>query len=221
MNYELLKLASEKLEELTDDVVFVGGATTCLYVDEKIADEIRPTEDVDCTAQIASKKEYDSFQAKIRAKGFSHDTSKGAPICRFKFGDLLVLDVMPNDPKILGFSNSWYDEGIKNKVKSKVGNKTIYIFSLPYFLATKFEAYNGRGYHDPRFSSDLEDIVLVIDGIAEFDLSKFQVSDELKVFLSGMAKKILSDKYIIEAIGGFLKGNGQKIARLEKRLNTF
>lgn len=33
-NFEMLKFACEKLDELTNEVVFVGGATTCLYVDE-------------------------------------------------------------------------------------------------------------------------------------------------------------------------------------------
>lgn len=93
-NYEMLKLACEKLEELTDEIVFVGGATTCLYVDEEIADDIRPTEDVDCTIEITNKSEYDKFQERLRAKGFTHDTSKGAPICRFVFQKLLILDVI-------------------------------------------------------------------------------------------------------------------------------
>jgi len=220
-NYEMLKFACEKLEELADEVVFVGGATTCLYVDEQIADEIRPTEDVDCTIEIANKNEYDFFQAKLRAKGFSHDTSKGAPICRFKFHDLLVLDVMPNDPKILGFSNSWYNEGIKNKVLAKIAHKEIYIFPLPYFLASKFEAYNGRGKNDPRFSSDLEDIILVIDSIEKFDLAKYPMSDKLKKYLSEMAQLFLSDKFIIEAIGGFLNGKQEKINKVNQRLKSF
>ncbi len=219
-NYEMLKFACEKLEELAGEVVFVGGATTCLYVDEKIADDIRPTEDVDCTIEITNKNEYDSFQAKLRSKGFSHDTSKGAPICRFKFHDLLVLDVMPNDPKILGFSNSWYSEGIKNKISTKVADKEIYIFSLPYFLASKFEAYNGRGKNDPRFSSDLEDIILVIDSVVNFDLAKYPMSDNLKKYLSEMAQLFLSDKFIFEAIGGYLNGKQEKVDKVSKRLRS-
>ena len=219
-NYDMLKFACDTLDELTDEVVFVGGATTCLYVDINIADEIRPTEDVDCAIEIANKNEYDSFQAKLRSKGFAHDTSKGAPLCRFKFHNLLVLDVMPNDPAILGFSNSWYKEGIKNKESRKIGNKEIFVFSLPYFLASKFEAYNGRGKNDPRLSSDLEDIILVIDGIANFDLSQYHTSTNLKKYLSEMAQICLSDKFIIEAIGGFLNGNPEKIERINKRLKS-
>ena len=220
-NFDMLNFACEALGELTDELVFVGGATTCLYVDLNIADEIRPTEDVDCVIEIASKKEYDSFQDKLRKKGFAHDTSNGAPICRFTFHNILVLDVMPNDEKILGFSNSWYKEGIQNKELRQLSDKKIYVFSLPYFLASKFEAYNGRGKNEPRLSSDLEDIVLVIDGIENFNLSVYQTSSNLKKFLSEMSNICLTDKFITEAIGGFLNNNQEKINRLNKRLRTF
>jgi len=219
-NYAMLKFACDTLGELTDELVFVGGVTTCLYVDTDIASEIRPTEDVDCVVEIANKNEYDAFQAKLRQKGFTHDIAKGAPICRFKFHDLLVLDVMPDDETILGFSNSWYKEGIKKKESRQIENKEIYIFSLPYFLATKFEAYSGRGKNDPRLSSDLEDIILVIDGITKFDLSKYQTSTALQNYLSKMALHCLNDKFMMEAIDGFLNGNQEKITKIIKRLNS-
>lgn len=220
-NYDMLKFACDTLGELTNEVIFVGGATTCLYVDAIIADDIRPTEDVDCVIEISTKNEYDHFQEKLRKKGFTHDMSKGAPICRFNFHDVLTLDVMPNDEKILGFSNSWYSEGIKNKELKKIDDKEIFIFTLPYFLATKFEAYNGRGKNDPRLSSDLEDIILVISGIQNFDLSKYQMSTKLKNYLSEMAQLFMSDKFLIEAIEGFLNNNPEKVEKINKRLKSF
>jgi hypothetical protein len=75
---------------------------------------------------------------------------------------------MPTDPHIIGFSNSWYDEGFKNRIKTKLpSTKDIYIFPLEFFIASKFEALNERGGSDWRFAHDLEDILLVLDGIKE------------------------------------------------------
>ncbi len=88
-------------------------------------------------------------------------------------------------------------------------------------MASKFEAFNGRGKHDPRLSSDLEDIILVIDGIKDFDLSQHKTSGNLKTYLSEMAQQCLSDKFIIEAIGGFLNGKPEKIEKINKRLTLF
>jgi hypothetical protein len=42
----------------------------------------------------------------LRQSGLEHDMSGGV-ICRWKKGGL-VIDVMPTDPEILGFSNIWY-----------------------------------------------------------------------------------------------------------------
>ncbi len=75
------------------------------------------------------------------------------------------MDVMPTDPAILGFSNRWYGEAIKQAVEVQLpSKKKISIFSLPYFLATKLEAFHSRGNKDFRMSSDFEDIVTVLDG---------------------------------------------------------
>lgn len=216
INLSMLKLAHDLLEDLADEVVFVGGATTCLYVDLTIAEDIRPTDDVDCVIEITNRKEFDAFQAKLRKKGFSHDTSKGAPICRFKYGEALVLDVMPNDENILGFSNSWYKEGIKNKEEKNIADMKIFIFSLPYFLASKFEAFNGRGKNDPRMSWDLEDIVLVIDGIKDFSLPDIQ--GRLKNYLSEMSSLCIKSEQIQEAMSGFVNNNRAKLNRVNDRL---
>lgn len=215
-NFEMLKLAAKFLEDLKEEVVFVGGATTCLYVDQAISDEIRPTDDVDCVIEITSRNDFDKFQAKLRKKGFTHDTSKGAPICRFKYGESLVLDVMPNDAKILGFSNSWYKEGIRAREKRDVGGEEIYIFSLPYFLASKFEAFMGRGSSEPRLSWDLEDIVLILDGIKDFEVTLLQ--NRLGEYLSKMGELCRATPQIQEAISGFLNHNVEKIKKINERL---
>lgn len=44
----LIELVAQALEELVNDVVFVGGATTLLYLNDLAVQEPRPTEDVDC-----------------------------------------------------------------------------------------------------------------------------------------------------------------------------
>jgi len=217
-NLAMLKLAHDLLEELVDEVVFVGGVTTCLYVDLTISDDIRPTDDVDCVIEITNRNGYDAFQAKLRKKGFSHDTSKGAPICRFKYGEALILDVMPNDENILGFSNSWYKDGIKNKEEINIAGMKIFIFSLPYFLASKFEAFDGRGKNDPRMSWDLEDIILVIDGIKEFSLSGTQ--GRLRTYLSKMGSLCTKSELMQESISGFLNNNRIKVNKVNDRLKS-
>jgi hypothetical protein len=60
--------------------------------------------------------------------------------------DDLVLDVMPLDEKILGFTNRWYPYAIETAwaVILEEGLE-IRVISAPAFLATKWEAFGSRG----------------------------------------------------------------------------
>ena len=85
-------------------------------------------------------------------------------ICRWLVGDIKV-DVMPTDGAILGFTNRWYESGVAHKIPFLLPDgQNIFILSAPFFVATKLEAFLSRGHDDFRFSSDLEDIIAVIDG---------------------------------------------------------
>ncbi len=198
----MLKLALNLLGDLSEELIFVGGSTTCLYINPEIADELRPTEDVDCIVETYSRKAYSEIEKKLRDKGFTHDTRAKAPICRFRYKDILILDVMPDDKGVLGFSNSWYTPGIKDKVTKSIEDKNINILSLPYFLASKFEAFENRGSEDPRFSTDLEDIILVLDGIKQLKINSSNTN--LKNYLKEKSNYCLTNRNTIEAIDAFL-----------------
>ena len=47
-----LSAVAQAFKPLDQDVVFVGGATTALYVENPGIDEIRATEDVDCVVEV-------------------------------------------------------------------------------------------------------------------------------------------------------------------------
>ncbi|MEM7109839.1 MAG: hypothetical protein AAF519_16560 [Bacteroidota bacterium] len=47
------------LEELNDEVVFVGGAVVSLYVTDTGAEQPRPTKDIDISVQIHTYSEMD------------------------------------------------------------------------------------------------------------------------------------------------------------------
>ena len=86
-NLDMIDLVAAGLKDLCAEVVFVGGATTALYIDDPGAAEPRPTEDVDCVIEISSRPEYhEELEPKLMKLGFKHDATPGAPVCRWKFG---------------------------------------------------------------------------------------------------------------------------------------
>jgi hypothetical protein len=93
---------------LRDQVVFVGGATVAFYVD-RMAEEVRPTDDVDVVVEIWTYKEYAALEEQLRKMGFTNDHSSRV-ICRYRVQGI-VVDVMPTGENVLGFQNKWYPEG--------------------------------------------------------------------------------------------------------------
>ena len=163
-NLDLLERAAAMLQPLLPEIVFVGGCATGLLITDPGVAAVRRTYDVDVITEIASYADYVVLSDRLRELGFEEDSREGAPLCRWQYGDL-VLDVMPLDAKILGFSNRWYADALRTSADvSLPGGLIIRAITAPYFLGTKFEAFRGRGQGDYFASHDLEDLVAVIDG---------------------------------------------------------
>ena len=203
-NLEVLHLAVEQLEELSDQMVFVGGCATGLLITDKAAPVIRVTKDVDAIVQVVSMSEYYQLSEKLRGKGFKEDMSDGAPLCRW-VTDTIVLDVMPAEPSVLGFGNKWYVPAVENAQTETLANgKKINMVSAPYFLITKLEAFDGRGNKDYMMSHDIEDFVAVIDGRPGLQDEIKQSAPELVSELSQRCHKLIKDKRFVEAISGHM-----------------
>lgn len=170
------------LARIPEQFVFTGGATMVLYLEEILWDEARPTKDVDCVVEITSRSDYYRLAEQLRGVGLEEDQEKDAPLCRWRYDDL-IIDVMPCDESVLGFTNRWYPEAIAHRVSYRLPDgQNIWIFSPIYFLASKVEAFRGRG-KDWRYSKDLEDIVLLLDG-CEVLLTDFrQANPRIQDFL--------------------------------------
>jgi hypothetical protein len=147
-NRQHLIETAKRLGPLLDELVFVGGAVTGLLVTDSPAGEPRVTVAVDAIAEILSYADYAAFGDRLRSLGFSEDASEGAPVCRW-VQQSVILDVMPLDEHLLGFSNRWYRAAMEAAVIHRISaDLDIRVVTAPYFLATKFEAFRRRGQVD-------------------------------------------------------------------------
>lgn len=85
---------------------------------------------------------------------------------RWRQGSVIV-DVMPTDASVLGFSNRWYPMAIATAQRLDIAGHAARIVTPALFIATKLEAFHGRGHDDVFASHDLEDIITVVDGRPE------------------------------------------------------
>jgi hypothetical protein len=202
-NLARLATAAEKLEPLLDQIAFVGGCVTGLLLTDPAAAPARPTLDVDAIVAIASYAEFTVLENRLRELGFDQPHTEGAPICRWVNGDL-ILDLMPTDSSILGFSNRWYRPALENSQPARVGKDEIKVITAPYFLATKLEAFHGRGKCD--FSShDLEDVVTVVDGRPELVDEVHVAPADLQKYLSDEFGALLLNRDFLDALPGHLR----------------
>jgi predicted nucleotidyltransferase len=213
-NLELLENAAEKLRPLLQEIVFVGGCATGLLITDPGAAPVRQTYDVDIISEIVSYADYTVFSERLRALGFGEDSREGAPLCRWRHGEL-VLDVMPLDASILGFSNRWYTDALRTAVEVEMpSGLRIKAITAPYFLGTKIEAFRGRGHEDYFGSHDLEDLITVIDGRQSL-LQEVQESPfELRAFLAEAIHDLLANSRFLDALPGHLSADAASQARI-------
>ena len=219
-NITRIKAVYNALQHLKDQVVFVGGATVALYVDQ-MADEARPTDDVDVVIEIWTYKDYAAIEEQLRNIGFENDRESGI-ICRYRVKGIIV-DIMPTGEEVLGFRNKWYADGYKNSIDYMLDERcTVRIFSLPYFIASKLDAFTDRGHNDGRISTDFEDIVYVLEYRRSVWNDLENSPDEVKAYLQTTFKKLLDNPFFFEWVdANTSKGSPPASYYIMERLKAF
>ncbi len=202
---EMLKTVAVALgDDLRERLVFVGGCTTALYITDPITLEgVRATDDVDLIVDLAGFAAWAELMDQLRQRGFA-EAPEDNVICRMKLGELKV-DFMPDDEAILGFSNRWYAKGIETAVPTALDEAlVIRRLTSPLFVATKLEAYCGRGGGDLIGSRDAEDILLLVDGREELTDEVAAAEPEIRDYIAEQITELfLAD----ENFDHFLEGN--------------
>lgn len=217
-NREMMRQVALQLGDLTEQLVFVGGVTAGLLITDPGAPTVRPTQDVDVIAVIESHADYYyRLSELLRQRGFSEDRSEDAPMCRWISGGW-QLDVMPTDESILGFSNRWYALAASTAETIVLdGDLRIRVITAPCFIATKLEAFHGRGQRDYLGSHDLEDIIAVIEGRPEIVAECAVASADLQSYLQLELSQLMANEDFMQALPGHII-DGNRLPVVRRRL---
>ncbi len=210
----ILMVAQALGDQLLPQVAFVGGCTTGLLItDDMTKESVRYTDDVDLIISVIGYTGWHKFSEQLVERGFRISMDDDVN-CRFRLGELQV-DFMPDDANALGFTNRWYKDALKTAETYPISNEiNIRLVTPIYFLATKFEAFKGRGKNDLLSSRDIEDILNVIDGRAELHQELIDAEDHVKNYLVNEFKNLLLSpdiQYLIQSTAGNDKGRAQLI----------
>jgi predicted nucleotidyltransferase len=216
----LQTVASALGGELRERLVFVGGCTTALFITDEITlEDVRATDDVDLIVDLVGFAEWAKLREQLRQKGFA-ESQDDAVICGMRLGDLKV-DFMPDDADILGFSNRWYAKGIETAVTFALTDElNIRRLTPELFVATKLEAYLGRGQGDLLMSRDLEDILLIIDGRKEI-VAEIQAADsDIRKFIAEQSAALLNNPDFDHFLAGNIRGPEGRVDIVRERFVT-
>lgn len=197
INLAVVESVALALEELKNEVMFVGGAVVSVYVTDEGAEQPRPTKDIDISVQVSSYQQMENLREKLASKGI-YPSPESTVMYRYKYEDIQI-DFIPWDTTPLGPTNSWLKPGFDHAESVTIGKIEIKVLTVPYYLATKWEAYKSRG-SDPRTSHDFEDIIYVLDNNLNVVDSITYANEDVVSELCQMANEILSMASMEECI---------------------
>jgi hypothetical protein len=198
---QMLQTVADALgPDLLREVAFVGGCTTALLITDAFAREaVRFTEDVDVIVHVLGYGKWQRLLTELRERGFK-ESPEDDIICRMRLPNALIgrdllVDFMPDDEAILSFTNRWYRDALQAAADHALPSGTLIRVVTPgYFLATKLEAYRGRGRNDPLASRDIEDILAVVDGRDSLQAELAQAEPELRLYIATTITALLAHR---------------------------
>jgi predicted nucleotidyltransferase len=206
--------------DLLQEAAFVGGCTTGLLLTDAFSREaVRYTDDVDLIINVVGYARWAAFQERLRARGFREAMDEKVN-CRMRLGELQV-DFMPDDENILGFSNRWYAAGLAAAQPHDLAQDlTIRLLTPPFFVATKLEAYLGRGNDDPQGSHDMEDILTLFDGREEIVREIAAADKDLRTFIAHQIGLLLANDDFDYAVQTAARGDRDRQMLIYERLEA-
>ena len=203
-NLPLLRAVAEALGELHQRVVFVGGAVAGILITDPLAEGVRATRDVDAISD-AGRVAFRAIEALLMAKGFKRDM-ESAVVCRWLHpASGTLFDLMPMSPEVLGFSNRWYPYAVDSASRVDLGDGVvIHVASAVAFVATKLEAFGGRGGGDVLGSHDLEDILAIVDGRESLARELSSAPQEVREAIAAEIGALLRNPDFLNALPGLI-----------------
>ncbi len=129
-------------------------------------------------------------------------------------------------PRSIAITGIWADSGASVErpvliyARQAPSGSSIRIVTAPVFVATKLEAFHGRGNGDFLFSHDLEDLMAVVDGRESLLEECRQSPPELRNDLAEQFNNLLNTAAFIDALPAFLPPDQASQQRLPDLLKT-
>ncbi len=207
-------------DDLLRSAAFVGGCTTGLLVTDEFSRQgIRFTDDVDLIVGVIGKGGWQILRDQLITRGFQ-ESHRDSIVCRLRIDDIKV-DFMPDDADVLGFTNRWYHVALKTAQPYRLKPKRlIKLVTPPLFIATKLEAYKGRGHGDLLSSHDIEDILTLVDGRSELAEEIRTGRPDVATYIAEELRSAMALPELLYAVQSTSRGNAARAELIFDRLDA-
>ncbi len=216
---QIFEIAGQ-MEPLGYEFAFLGGSVLHLLITDPAAMPIRVTKDVDVLVNAPTRRSYTKLESELRRIGFKNDTRENAPICRYVFNEI-VVDIMPTTQDVLGWASTWLENALASSETHRFHGHSIRVLTPPYFLATKIEAFEGRGHGEFLASQDMEDIICLVNGRPEIVAEVVGTFRPLRHFISLKVQRWMAIQDFANAIDGFLATENEPLLRSKLIVQRF
>ncbi len=210
---------SEKLAGTSCDFAFLGGSVLSILVNDPTIDAIRVTKDIDVVVGVRTRSEFHREERELEARGFRHDTSDDAPICRW-LADGIVVDVLPAREEVLGWRSQWFEQALQAAQVVDIEGHLIKVVTAPFFVALKLEAFEDRGNGDFISSTDFEDVICLFNGrrnIVDEIMAQPVVCDGIRSKFS----RYMRNTDLEDAVLGFVQTESEPEERFRTIMSAF
>lgn len=203
-NALMLHAVAEAMGDIRESVVFLGGVILPLLLTDELACFVRPAKDVDFIIDFSQKEDLLNFEDTLWERGFQK--VRNGAVSSWILGRIRV-DALPGDPEVLTFNNQWCGEAMQYSRRIQIGDGLwVNAISAPYYLGTKLNAFDRRGFGNFARSKDIFDILLIFAGHDDIEREiTHRTSRVFKTFLWEKLERIRtgSDNFSTVAARGF------------------
>ncbi len=162
INQSKLREVAEGMGEVRESVVFLGGVVLPYLLTEDLSHYVRYAKDVDFIVDFDNKADLFAFEDALFERGFKK-LSTGA-VSQWLLGRIKV-EALPADPEVFTFNNQWCAEAMHHAERIDIGEGLcVNTISAPYYLGTKLNAFDRRGFGNFSKSKDVFDMLLIFAG---------------------------------------------------------
>lgn len=200
-----LARVARAMGEVTEQVVFIGGAIAPLLQLDPPFLEARPTKDIDGVVASVTYTDSGRLADALRARGFTQSAQDSAHIHRWRSPDGDALDLVPSGSHLGGSGQLWDRLAIEQCVEVElIVGLRIRHASAPAFLALKWAAFADRGRSDPFGSHDLEDILALTASRVDIVDEVEGAAAELAQFVAESTRQFLRLERAEDILAGHL-----------------